>query len=283
MLKDMNLVLTNKGLVSEPEYLKISFPPEHSVYEVMRIIDGVALFPEDHFRRLVKSAGLQGLSFQMPYPEFKQNITALVLRNNLTAGNVKFVYFLQDGNACWAYLIIPHSYPTSAEYSQGVSAGLLLAERRNPNAKVIQSKIRNKADLMTSGQDLYEVLLVDANGLITEGSRSNVFFVKADVFYTAPASLVLEGITRQKVIRCLDMLDLKLVEQAVPENEISDFDAAFLTGTSPKVLPIRSIGEQLFDVQNQVVKRLMDCYDQMVREYIAGEKTKGNNAAEAEL
>jgi len=113
--------------------------------------------------------------------------------------------------------------------------------------------------------------LVDRDGMITEGSRSNVFFVKGDVFYTAPASMVLEGITRQKVIECLTKLAFPVVEQAVKGNEIDKFDAAFLTGTSPKVLPVSAVGKQMFDVRNNAILKLMDIYNQMIQNYIRNE------------
>jgi len=118
---------------------------------------------------------------------------------------------------------------------------------------------------------LYEVLLVDRDGKITEGSRTNVVFVKGDEFYTAPASMVLEGITRKKVLDCLIYLGFSFVEEAVSVDKISDFDAVFLTGTSPKILPVMSIGDRVFDVNNKAIIRLIDSYNLMIQNYIRKE------------
>ena len=238
----MNLILSNAGLINESSYSGISFHSEQLVYEVIRVIDGIPLFLEDHFNRLVRSTQIQGLAFQMAFTDFKRNIAELVRVNQKLDGNIKFVYSVADGNIHWAFSFILHSYPTPDDYQLGVVADLLFAERRNPNAKVIQFGIRDEANQMISDRKLYEVLLVDSDGMITEGSRSNVFFVKNDVFYTAPASMVLMGITRQKVLVCLNELGFSIAEEAVLADQISQFDAAFLTGTSPKVLPIKSIG-----------------------------------------
>jgi branched-chain amino acid aminotransferase len=238
---------------------------------VIRIIDGIALFLEDHFGRLVRSMQIQGLTFQMAYPDFKQNMAELVRKNQKMEGNVKFVYSIAEGNIHWAFSFIPHSYPSQDDYQTGVTTDLLFAERRNPNAKVIQTVIRDKANQMIADRKLFEVLLVDHNGMITEGSRSNVFFVKGDVFYTAPATMVLVGITRQKVLDCLKELGFSIVEEAVCVHELSQFDAAFLTGTSPKILPIRLVGSQVFDVQDKAISRLMDEYNRMIQEYMVKE------------
>jgi len=269
----MNLVLSNIGLIPESSYSGISFHSDRSVYEVIRVIDGIPLFLEDHFGRLEKSMKIQGLIFQMMFPDFKQNITELVRVNQNMEGNIKFVYSVADGNIHWAFSFIPHSYPTPEEYQMGVVTDLLFAERQNPNAKVIQSGIRDEANQMIEDRKLFEVLLVDRDGMITEGSRSNVFFVKSGMFYTAPASTVLEGITRQKVLACLKELGFSIVEKAASVDEISQFDAAFLTGTSPKILPIRLIGNQVFDVRNNTVVKLMERYNFMIRDYIQNERT----------
>lgn len=267
----MKLILSDTGLMHESAYSGVSFHSGQSVYEVIRVIDGVALFLEDHFNRLKRSMQIQGLPFQMDFQEFKQNIAELVRQNQRMEGNVKFVYSVDDGNNRWAFSFIPHSYPSLDDYRSGVPTDLLFAERRNPNAKVIQTGIRDEATQMISDRKLYEVLLVDRSGKITEGSRSNVFFVKSDVFYTAPTSMILEGITRRKVLDCIKKLDFLVVDEAVGVNEINQFDVAFLTGTSPKILPVRSIGEKQFDIRVHAVSRLMETYDLMIRDYIRNE------------
>jgi branched-chain amino acid aminotransferase len=267
----MNLILSNAGLIDESSYSGISFHSDQSVYEVIRVIDGIPLFLEDHFDRLLRSIQIQGLTFQMAFPDFKQNIAELVILNQKMAGNIKFVYSVAEGNIHWAFSFIPHSYPTPEEYQSGVVTDLFFAERQNPNAKVIQTGIRDEANQMISDRKLYEVLLVDSDGLITEGSRSNVFFVKNDIFYTAPASMILEGITWKKVLVCLNELGFSIAEEAVHVDEISQFEAAFMTGTSPKILPIRLIGSHVFDVRNNAVIKLMECYNRMIQDYIRNE------------
>jgi branched-chain amino acid aminotransferase len=267
----MNLILSNTGLMHESAYDRTSLHAAHSVYEVIRVIDGIPLFLDDHFKRLEGSIKIQGLIFQMVFSDFKQNLTELVRVNQKMEGNIKFVYSVAEGNIQWAFSFIPHSYPTLEDYRLGVTTDLLFAERQNPNAKVVQAGFRDEANQVIIDRKLYEVLLVDRHGMITEGSRSNVFFVKSDVFYTAPGSMVLVGITRQKVLDCIKGLGFQVVEQAVSKDEIGDFDAVFLTGTSPKVLPVSAIGGQIFDVQNNAVGRLMDSYTQLVQNYIRDE------------
>jgi len=264
----MNIIITNNGIVDSSSNREVAFQGTTTVYEVVRIIEGVPLFLEDHFERLLASMKIQGLKLELVYPEFKSEIIRLVELNRITNGNVKFEFSRNGGQDSWRLYFIPHSYPTDEEYKNGVPVDLLFAERSNPNAKVIQKNVRERADQLISGKKLYEVLLVNQQNQITEGSRSNVFFVKDGVFYTAPSPMVLVGITRLKVFELLKKLDFRIVEEAILVDQIDQFDAVFLTGTSPKVLPVARIGNLNYSTSNRSVLELMEEYNLMITNYI---------------
>lgn len=264
----MDFIITNNDVVLRNEFNSKQLDSDRSVYEVIRIIDGIALFLEDHFARLITSVKIAGLHFEMEFYEFRQKIDDLIILNQNPTGNVKFVLSRIENEFQWSFSFIPHIYPDIDDFHQGVLTGLLFAERENPNAKIIQSTIRERANQMIADQKLYEALLVDRNGMITEGSRSNIFFVKGNRFYTAPASLVLVGVTRKKVFECLNELAFPIIEEAVLASEIGAFDAVFLTGTSPNVLPVSYIGAVQFPVNNFIVEQLMAKYNSMIDKYL---------------
>lgn len=261
-------VITEKGVIDSKETSDGKQITDHSIYEVIRLIEGVALFVEDHFDRLLSSARLSGIQMNMSLSEFCQAIEQLKIANKKDIGNIKFLLTTTNKVNHWSLSFIPHSYPQDKDYQQGVPTGLLYAERSNPEAKVIQRSVREKADQMIADKKLFEVLLVDRNGYITEGSRSNVFFVRKGGFYTAPATMVLSGVTRKKVLDCLKELNYPFIEQAVPDSEVCNYEAAFLTGTSPKVLPINVIDECNFKVDHPMMITLMDFYNHKMSEYV---------------
>ena len=259
-------------MINNAKFQLERFNSDQSIYEVIRIIRGIALFLEDHFSRLQQSMKIQGISFEMDFQIFKRNILDLVEKDHTPNGNIRFIYSMAESKIKWNISFIPHSYPGPEDYHEGVRTELFFAERENPNAKVIQTIVRDGANQMIANHKLYEVLLVDHDGLITEGSRSNVFFVKDNVFYTAPASSVLIGVTRKKVTECLSNLDYMIVEDAISSSEIGSYDTVFLTGTSPGILPVRSIGNQSFNTNNPLVRKLMEQYNDLIAMYIQNEK-----------
>jgi branched-chain amino acid aminotransferase len=50
---------------------------------------------------------------------------------------------------------------------------------------------------------------------------------------------------------------------------LKDIDGLFMTGTSPKLLPISTIGDMAFEsASDAVIRALMKGYDDMLAEYI---------------
>jgi D-alanine transaminase len=81
------------------------------------------------------------------------------------------------------------------------------------------------------------------NGLITEGSHSNIFFVINGILYTHPESNhVLSGITRKNVLRIALESGIQIREEALQENRIRFVQEAFITNTSAEVTPVTELG-----------------------------------------
>jgi D-alanine transaminase len=85
---------------------------------------------------------------------------------------------------------------------------------------------------------MYECIFL-RDGFITEGSRSNIFFVYKDELYTHPESdHILSGITRKNIIRIAKEEGVKVIEEALSENKLSLIQEAFITNTSAEVTPV---------------------------------------------
>lgn len=242
------------------------------IYEVIRVMEGVPLFLEDHLKRFFHSAWLLHLQIPLTEQEIRERLEKLITSNIVREGNIRFSYCFRPYGRFQAYFI-PHFYPGPSMVGSGVACELLNARRSDPNVKAVQAGLRILTDQMISETGSYEVLLVDDRGRITEGSRSNVFFVRGEKLITAPDEDILPGITRKKVLELARELFIPVVFEALPEEDLLKVDAVFLTGTSPKVLPVKKIGEIPLKVVNPVVLRIIEGYDWKIRDYIEKQKT----------
>jgi D-alanine transaminase len=98
-----------------------------------------------------------------------------------------------------------------------------------------------------SFQEAYENGLKECifvrNGLITEGSHSNIFFVIDGTLYTHPESNhVLSGVTRKNILRIAQESGIRIREEAVQENRIRFIKEAFISNTSAEVTPVVDLG-----------------------------------------
>ena len=249
------------------EVKEFTAPAGIEIYEVVRVMEGVPLFLEDHLKRFYHSAWLLHLEIPLGEGQIFQRLRDLIRVNGIEEGNIRFSWTFRPSGRFLAYFI-PHKYPSEEEFRLGVACGLLKAERHDPNAKVVQAGLRAEADRKIREEGWYEVLLISGKGLITEGSRSNVFFIREGVLRTAPDGDILPGITRQKVLQLIHGEGLRLEARSLTPEELESAEAAFLTGTSPGVLPICRVESLALPVNHPCVNRLAGAYNGMIRDYI---------------
>lgn len=252
---------------------KIEKPP---IYEVIRIIDGVPLFFEDHIKRMFDSARIIDFKISRNEDDIRKDIKTLILKNKIDRLNVKLVNVDIDkmGRVFLAYNI-ESFYPPQEYYIKGIHTTLFHHERENPNAKVLVSSFKEEVARVLKEKEAFEALLVNKSGYVLEGSRSNIFFVKGDKVYTAKASDVLLGITRKYIFDVCKKLNIKLVEESIHIDDLKNLDGAFMSGTSVNVLPISSIDNTtLNSVSNSLIKEISKAYVELVKNYILSHKAE---------
>jgi len=80
------------------------------------------------------------------------------------------------------------------------------------------------------------------DGLITEGSRSNIFFVVDGNLFTHPESNhILSGVTRKNILRIARESGIVIREEALPVNRIGSVSEAFIANTSAEVTPVTDL------------------------------------------
>ena len=105
--------------------------------------------------------------------------------------------------------------------------------------------------------------------MITEGSRSNIFFVDQNDVIVTPADAILRGITRKHVMQSAQEKHT-VVERTVNMDEISGMKEAFLTSSTKGVLPVIEIeGVVIGDGQvGKITSDLHHSFNKYISNYI---------------
>jgi branched-chain amino acid aminotransferase len=114
-----------------------------SIYEVIRMVNGSPVFFNDHMERLVSSVRLQGKEMLSDELSMRRAILKLTGAEKKKETNLKIVFNYNNGSDNFLIYFIKPLYPTPKQYREGVKGILFHAERKNPESKVINHKLRS--------------------------------------------------------------------------------------------------------------------------------------------
>lgn len=242
---------------------------ENVVYEVIRIIDKVPLFFDEHYLRLKKSLSLLKIDLDITKQRLKKDIQKLIEANQQINCNVRLVvYYDADKLSCLIYICKSY-YPVREEIENGITVCTIKLKRDKPNIKLVNPKYKEEITEKIKEANTFEVLLVNNEDKITEGSKSNTFFIKGSKVFTAPGEYVLKGITRQYIIDICSKLGFELVETLISLNSLKDMDGLFISGTSIKVLPVSMVDDVSFkSATNPTIIAIRDQFDKLIEGYV---------------
>jgi branched-chain amino acid aminotransferase len=260
----------NNEIRSRQDFNESFLTAGRSFYEVLRLAGNCCLFLDDHIERLENSINLFGIGYKLNNGDIAEKISKFISSAGVSLGNIKIVLNFDEAGRKRPDIIIyfvKHRYPSDAQYRLGVNASLLAVERIIPNAKFINNAVIDAVNREFIGKNIYETLLVNNEGYITEGSKSNIFFIKEDTIYTPPLNKVLPGITRKYVFNICNKQNIKIIEQDISIDNLNNYTTVFLSGTSAKILPVKKINDFFFKVNNNILKRIMKSYNEEIIKY----------------
>jgi branched-chain amino acid aminotransferase len=225
------------------------------VYEVMRLIDSKILYLEEHLQRLEGSLRFHAPEFSLEAGALYRDLTGLIRRAGEDHCNLRLEAALVDGRLEYTAILLEGRYPDEAMKKEGVALESYEYERKDPLVKVVDRHYKEKVGAFIEARGIYEALLTH-DGIVTEGSRSNIFFLKEGKVYSPREEDILSGITRRNLLAFLAGEKIPLVRGDIPLADIGGFEGAFLSGTSIHVLAVRSIDESSYDPDLPLFRRI---------------------------
>ncbi|GAA3763244.1 branched-chain amino acid transaminase [Streptomyces tremellae] len=147
---------------------------------------------------------------------------------------------------------------------------------RRPGADVLPVRAKATGGYLNSALAVDEAraggyddaILLNAAGNVAEASTSNVFAVVRDRLVTPPVTAgLLEGITRDTVIRLAEDFGVRCEFADLDRHDLSTADEVFLTGTGSEVVPVTEVAGRAVGagVPGPLTTRLLDAYQKLVR------------------
>ena len=214
------------GIISEKELLSEDFFYGYSLFETMYGVNGKVLFLEKHLDRIKKSAKLIGINI-------KEDINANIADFINKFGNLEeFMFKIQVSNNNLYMKILSFK---GREADEGITASFIGKYYQNEMGFI---KSGNYLGNILAKKDLesFEGVFINRQGTITEGTISNVFFIKNSIIYTPSLDLnILPGLTREIIIKISKKLGIKVQEGHFTKKELLESDGIFFTNSLMKM------------------------------------------------
>lgn len=259
------------------------------VYEVIRFYNGVLFKLDEHLERFKRSVQEIDVSFVFDMEKLKREMEFLIITSGYNSG---YVYAqISRGIAKRDHVYI------GREISEPQYVMYVVQEEERPLESMEKGvKVLLTEDIRWSRCDIKSLNLLGSvmmkneaakrgakeavlfrNGIVTEGSATNVFVVKNGVLYTHPPdNFILNGITRLTVIQVAEKLGIQVKEVPFSVEFFRDADEAFTTASVSEITPIVSYeyemnGEPLtFNMGNgkkgEVTARIQTGYGECIEE-----------------
>jgi branched-chain amino acid aminotransferase len=225
----------------------------YSAFESLRTYDRRPFHLQEHLERLYRSAQL--LELDLPYSRaFIADIISQIIARNpyqhaslriLVTGGESDDGVLPSRQPLLAILISPLGERDMQRFARGIKVITTRLGRITPEAKSSNyiAAIRSLKNARSRGAE--DALFVNEQGHVLEGTRSNFFVFRGDTLVTPGAGILL-GVTRNVVLNlaCEDNR-FAVEERAVPLDELSQVDEAFITSSSKEITPVVQVDDLL--------------------------------------
>ena len=253
-----------------------------AVYEVIRIFGGRLWRLDDHMSRLQR--GLTELSIDFAIETLKERLFSTVsnsgekeaiayIQITRGVGPRRFHHFPADAKPNCLVFVERFDDPAALQRKSGAKAVTAKDIRWQRNDLKVTSLLANcLAAQSAQSQGCMEAVMIDRDGLVTEGSRTSVFGVKDGKVLVSPnGPIVLPGITKKQVIELCQKGGIPTSEQRIREAALFDLDELFITGTTIQIVPLISLdGNPIGDGQpGPIVRQLQTAFAQTVAEWLS--------------
>ena len=262
-----------------------------SVYEVFRTYQGIPFLFDEHYQRLQNSASLIGMHISQSREELvaacKQTIAAadnsdrqdVYVRYQITRGEGPVDLFPGPGLTS-RLIIIVKPVPTWNPLHYSVGMTMSVPQQRRNSINSLDPNIKggnylNNILALTESRKhgVDECLMLNARGMVTECSNSNVWFVINGQFVT-PQAGNLVGLTRRSLLALLRADGLDAAERGMFSEELVNVDECFVTSATREVMPVKSLilenGNTMTfpDGGGPLTRKARQLYTSMIEEFV---------------
>lgn len=245
------------GRIVDPDAATVSifdrgFLYGDSVFETLRVYDGVPFALEEHLQRLRASGARVGFELPWSPPELTQALLSTLQASALRDAYVRLITTRGTGtmgldpalarDPTLIVIVVPLPPLPERMYREGHSAWLVNQSRQSdvdPQAKTGNYLNSVLAAREASAHGAQEAIMTDGRGRVAEASSANLFALLDGAWCTPPMDVgILGGITRQTIMRVCEDAHIPCEERVLWPKDLERAEEVFLCASVREIVPI---------------------------------------------
>jgi len=261
---------------------------------------GPAVFRlREHLQRFLDSIRVLGVD-DLPHDQesLRDAVCRVILANNLTECYVRPLLYFEGsmglnfdaylpvvGIAAWEW----DTFLGQKAIESGARLMVSSLTRMHPTAGMTKAKFSGPylnsiiAKTMANRAGFDEAIMLDTDGYVNGCTGENLLLVRNNIIFTPPKANILEGVTRNTVIKLARDSGYEVVEETITRDQLYIADEILLCGTAAEVVGVREIDyrptgngqvgpvtrhlqQRYFDVVHGRDRRYLEWLDYMVVE-----------------
>jgi branched-chain amino acid aminotransferase len=249
------------------------------IFETLRAYGGSIFRLPDHLDRLFNSG--RGIALSLPWD--RKSLTSILMECLDVNGYKDAVLRLSvsrgsgppalDPDLCGSPTLVVLTRPFAgypeAKYEKGLRTALVKVRKNLPKALDPQIKSTNflnnilaKIEAKKAGAE--EGILLNHEGVLTEGSVSNLFFLANGRLCTPSLDAgILDGVTRRVILELAQKLGIDSEEGLYSPSTLLGAEEVFMTNTTYEVMPVTKVDNHSFKV-GRLSRRLRRAFHECV-------------------
>ncbi len=237
-------------------------------FDTLTGYQGRFLHLEEHFDRLKQGAGYLGMDVDFDLASFRSKLQELLSANSMEHEDaVLRVQCWREGGRGYYTDSRKAAWLTTCSARQENAEPLRLATASvraiPPEALARKYKLSNGLNYIQAAREARslgadDALMLTVNGVVSETSVANIFWVKDSTVYTPSEECdLLPGITRKILIGLIrEMKDTQLEEGRFTPDAVLRADAVWCSNSVREILAVQSLDEQRFDPDHACIREL---------------------------
>ena len=213
-------------------------------FETIAVENGKPLFLEQHLNRIEKAADFLGLGSCRQRGLTEEKIEEYLDMYDISLKKHEALkVILSAENMFFQMRNNPY---VEESYTQGLREEISKV-RRNETSPLVYHKTLNYGDCILEKRaamaaGIHEMIFINTKGQISEGTVSNIFFVRKNTVYTPQLSCgLLPGILRSYI-----MERFPVTETIIYPDELVYYDECFVTNSLMGIMPVKQLGNICF-------------------------------------